>query len=405
MKMVMESGDFSWPRVIGGTLIVGGTATGAGILALPVVTAMGGFFPSMLVYFLCWIFSIATGLLFLEICLWMPQDANIISMAHHLLGPIGKACAWMLYLFLFYCLTIAYISGGAEIILSFFGGIPRDLAIIVFTLFFGAFIYIGTRAVDRLNTLLMVGLITTYLMFVFFGIKSIHFDHFKQVNWFASFLAIPVIFTSFSYQGVIPSLNTYLNRNPHMMRIAIIAGTSIPFLAYIVWSFLILGIIPLQGPHGLLQAKAAGMTSIEPLQYALNNSKIWHLGRGFGFFALTTSFLGVTLGLLDFLSDALQVKKEGLKKLFLCCLIYLPPMFIAMTYPGIFLKALGYAGGIGCALLLGLFPILMVWSGRYKKGYPKLDKQLFGGKAMLALLACFIAFELFFEVFQELFSR
>ena len=99
--------DFSLRKAIGGALLVGGTAIGAGMLALPVVTGMGGFFPAIVIFIICWLFSACTGLLLLEVCLWMPNDANIISMAHHLLGPIGKISAWILYLFLFYCLTIA----------------------------------------------------------------------------------------------------------------------------------------------------------------------------------------------------------------------------------------------------------------------------------------------------------
>ena len=94
--------EFSMRKAIGGALLVAGTAIGAGMLALPVVPGMGGFRPATLIFLICWIFSACTGLLLLEICLWMPNDANIISMAHHLLGPIGKVAAWLLYIFLFY---------------------------------------------------------------------------------------------------------------------------------------------------------------------------------------------------------------------------------------------------------------------------------------------------------------
>ena len=103
--------DFSLRKAIGGALLVGGTAIGAGMLALPVVTGMGGFLPSTVIFIICWIFSACTGLLLLEVCLWMPNDANIISMVQHLLGPVGKIAAWILYIFLFYCLAIAYVDG------------------------------------------------------------------------------------------------------------------------------------------------------------------------------------------------------------------------------------------------------------------------------------------------------
>jgi len=395
--------DFSYRKAIGGALLVGGTAIGAGMLALPVVTGVGGFLPAIVIFIICWLFSACTGLLLLEVCLWMPNDANIISMAHHLLGPIGKISAWILYLFLFYCLTIAYSAGGGSFVVELFGGkIPHSLGVIVFTAVFGTFVYLGTRAVDRINFLLMIGLGVSYLIFVVLGIGEIKFEFFKRIHWFASILALPVMFTSFSYQGIIPSLTTYLDRHPKMVRFAILVGTSLPFIAYIIWEYLILGLVPAEGPHGLLQAESLGYTAVEPLKYVFPNSPIYLTGQFFSAFALTTSFLGVTLGLLDFLSDGLQLPKVGWKKVLLCAIVYVPPVIIAIINPNIFLKALGYAGGIGCALLLGLLPIIMVWVGRYYKEYPTLTRQLPGGKILLSLLSVFVIFELLIELTREL---
>src|SRR5207244_6831371 len=109
------------------------------------------------------------------------------------------------------------------------------------------------------------------------------------------------------------------------------------------------------------------------------------------------SFLGVTLGLLDFLADSLKIKKQGGRKAGLFVAVFLPPLLIALCNPGIFLNALTYAGGFGCALLLGLIPILMVWVGRYRKGYTG-QHQVPGGRVLLFLMACFVAFELFYDM-------
>ena len=395
--------NMSFFKAFGGALLVGGTAIGAGMLALPVVTANAGLLPSYVVYLICWVFSACTGLLLLEVCLWMPNDANIISMAHHLLGPIGKISAWILYLFLFYFLTIAYVAGGGSFIVSLFGGkIPHFLGLIIFTGVFGSFVYMGTRFVDRVNVLLMIGLGVSYLLFIYFGISKIQFDFFKRANTIPAILALPVIFTSFSYQGIIPSLTTYLKRNPKAIRFAILVGTMLPFVAYIVWQFLITGIVPAEGSHGLMMAEVNGKTAVEPLRHIFPDSPIYLVGQCFGAFALTTSFLGVTLGLLDFLSDGLQVAKIGLRKVGLCCIVFVPPIIIAAYNPQIFLTALGYAGGIGCVLLLGLLPILMVWRGRYFKKYSSFDRQLPGGRVVLVLLAVFVFFELIVEFTKEL---
>jgi tyrosine-specific transport protein len=395
--------NFSLSKAIGGALLVAGTAIGAGMLALPVVTGMGGFLPATVIYFICWLFSACTGLLLLEVCLWMPNDANIITMAHHLLGPVGKISAWVLYLFLFYCLTIAYVAGGGGFVVALFGGkLPHVVGLTLFSVVFGACVYMGTRFVDRINFILMIGLGLSYFAFVAVGVSEVKFELLLRTHWIPAVLALPIMFTSFSFQGIIPSLTTYLERNPKMVRFAILVGTTLPFLGYIIWEYLILGLVPVEGPHGLLQAEVLGQTAVEPLRYIFPKSPIYMIGQFFGAFALTTSFLGVTLGLLDFLSDGLQIPKVGWKKVALCAIIYIPPIIIVGINPTIFLKALGYAGGVGCALLLGLFPVLMVWVGRYYKDYPLLQRQLPGGKIALALLAIFVFFELFIELTREL---
>ncbi len=394
--------DFSLRKAIGGALLVGGTAIGAGMLALPVVTGMGGFLPSTVIFTICWIFSVCTGLLLLEVCLWMPNDANIISMVHHLLGPIGKIAAWMLYIFLFYCLTIAYVDGGGRVIVALFGSkIPYVAGLIIFSAVFGFCVYLGTAVVDRINFLLMIGLGSAFLVFMVLVFGEVRAENLSRAHWISSFLALPVMFTSFSYQGIIPSLTTYLDRHPKMVRFAILVGTSLPFFGYIFWEYLILGIVPAEGPSGLLQAQTMGQTAVEPLKKIFPDSPIYLTGQFFSAFALTTSFLGVTLGLLDFLSDGLRLAKVGWKKILLCTIIYIPPIIIVSINPGIFLEALGYAGGIGCALLLGLIPVLMVWVGRYRKGYSNLNQQLPGGKPVLIVLILFIVFELAIELTQE----
>ena len=393
---------YSLSKAVGGAFLVGGTAIGAGMLALPVVTGTGGLLPAIVIFFLCWVFSACTGLLFLEICLWMPSDANIITMAHHLLGPIGKVCAWILYIFLFYCLTIAYTAGGGNFIVALFqGNIPHIVGLILFSLVFGSCVYLGTFVVDRMNFILMIGLIISYFVFIFLGVDRIQSSFLTRMNWIPSLFALPVIFTSFSYQGIIPSLTTYLERHPKAVRFSILLGTSLPFITYIIWEVLILGIVPVEGVYGLLEAEAKGVTATDPLQFFFPHSPIYLIGRFFEAFALTTSFLGVTLGLLDFLSDGLQVAKVGFKKVGLCALIYVPPIIIAAIDPTIFFRALGYAGGIGCALLLGLFPVLMVWRGRYMKHYSHLHTQLPGGKVTLSFLAAFVVFELSIQFIKE----
>lgn len=155
-------------------------------------------------------------------------------------------------------------------------------------------------------------------------------------------------------------------------------------------------IVPIGGTNCLEEALQQGLNTIQAMKYFINNTNIYVIGQSFAFFALVTSFLGVTLGLRDFLSDGLSIKQTLLGKMCLTSLIFIPPLLVSIIYPHIFLIMLEYAGGIGCALLLGLLPIIMVWRGRYHFHF-KETQQLFGGKSTLIILAIFVICEVVFE--------
>ena len=88
-------------KIIGGVLLVAGTTIGAGMLALPVVTGLAGFYPSVALFLAYWLFLTFTAFLMLEVSLWLPPQANLISMARHTLGRWGEAVSWALYSFYF----------------------------------------------------------------------------------------------------------------------------------------------------------------------------------------------------------------------------------------------------------------------------------------------------------------
>lgn len=382
-----------------GALLIAGTSIGGGMLALPVLTSLAGFLPSMVVYLLCWLFMTCTGLLFIEIALCMDKGANIISMSQRTLGNAGKAFSWVLYLGLFYCLSVAYIVGCGDLVAQLFKGlISEQVAPFLFVLVFMPFVFAGMRVVGRLNIFLMFGLIASFFAFLALGFPFVKTELLAYSDWSMSLFALPIAFAAFSYHGIVPSLVEYMGHDAGRLRKTLFIGTSITFVTYAIWQWLIQGIIPTEGPGGLAEALAQGQNAVQPLKNFIQVPIVYWVGQYFAFFALVTSFFGVALGLMDFLADGLNIKKTTGGKVLLCALIFVPPLAIAYSHPHIFLTALDYAGGYGCALLLGLLPILMVWSARYRAdGLHPPQELLPGGKPMLLLLAAFVIFELLFQ--------
>lgn len=384
-----------------GTLLISGTTIGGGILGLPVLTSLGGFLPAVVLYVLCWLFMMTTGLLVLEAYLWMEGDPNLITMAERTLGRWGKVYTWILYLFLFYCLSLAYTVGCGNLFAAALGFIPLSAGPILFILIFAPFVFAGARIVSKLNVPLMVGLFLFYCAFVFIGFSYVNTENLMHRNWPLSLKALPIAFAAFGFHGTVPTLCHYLERNVSHARFAIIIGSFIPLVAYVIWEWLILGIVPTFGPGGLAEAIEQGQTAVEPLKRATDHPAIYLIGQCFAFFALVTSFLGVTLGLRDFLADGLGIKKTVPGRLIICSLIFIPVLILSITYPHIFLEALDHAGGIGGALLLGLLPIMMVWGGRYRHHYPS-TYSVPGGRPLLCLLTMFVFIELVIETWHIL---
>ncbi len=387
----------SMGHVLGGTLLIAGTTIGVGMLALPIATGEAGFFPSMSIYLLCWLFMLCTGLALLEVCQWMPKDANLITMAYRLLGPWGRGICWVFYLFLFVTVMIAHIAGGGDVLHEITkGAIPRWMADCVYVILFAPIIYLGTHCVDRVNLILMIGVVTSYVLFILFSHSHVNTELLLKSNWSKSWIAIPIIFTAFTYQVIIPTLMTYMERNVKKVKLAIILGTTIPLVVYLVWEVLILGIVPIEGLH---KAKELGQNAVWPLKQIIGSTQIFNIGKAFAFFTLTTSYLALSLAYLDFLSDGLKIKKTQIHKIGLCLLIFIPPLLVSISNPHIFFQALNVAGGYSCAILFGLFPPLMVWVGRYIKKQPKQNQILPGGKLLLVLLIVFILIEIGIEIF------
>lgn len=393
----------SFGHVVGGTLLIAGTMIGVGMLALPVATGAGGFVPSMSIYLACWLFMLCTGLLIVEISLSMPKDTSFISMADKILGPVGKTIFWIMYLFLFITVMIAHVAGGGAIIHEITGWpIPYWISAIVYVAVFAPVVYMGAHSVDRLNLFLISGVVICYIAFIAISIGNVDMKLISYSHWGHAFMALPILFTAFTYQVIIPTLMTYMERNVRKIRLAVILGSAIPLVIYLLWEFVILGIIPTEGPGGLLEAAQHGLNAVAPLKQFVDNPYITRIGNYFAFFALTTSFIPLALSFYDFMADGLKWEKKGTKRALLCVAIFGGPLFVALVYPDIFLQALGYAGGISCALLFGLMPPLMAWVSRYIKHYPKDTRQLPGGKPMLAILMAFAILILAGEVFQQL---
>ena len=357
-------------KFVGGILLIVGTSIGGGMLALPVSTAEVGFMNSIMYLVLCWFVMTVGALLILEVNLRLPPGSNMVSMAKSTLGLPGQIIAWITYLILLYSLLAAYISGGSDVYNGLFNrlgvNLPNWLSSIVFTIVFSLVVYGGIKAVDYVNRGLMFGKLGIYLLLVLIISPHVDPSALRGGSMKAITGSLMILITSFGFASIVPSLREYFKEDTVTLRKVILYGSLIPLTCYILWDAVIMGVIQRDGEQGLIalatnQHTTSGLT--QSLSYALNNQ--WITGF-FGFFTsicMVTAFLGVSIGLFDFLADGLTLKKSGLQGKGTLALTFVPPLAIVLINPGIYLHALAYAG-VCCVILLLLLPAVMTWRAR-----------------------------------------
>lgn len=401
----METQQIPPSRVIGSIFLVAGCCIGAGMLGLPIVTGLGGFRPTFFFFFLCWLFMATTGLLFLEVNLWFKEEVSIVTMAHETLGTVGKVAGGVLFSFLFYSLMVAYAAGGGQLFAEFLEKgvgivIPEWMGSLVLSLFFGVFLYLGTQVVDNFNRLLMLGLIGSYFLLIGVGSEHVNPKFLEHADYGVAIFAIPVMIISFGFHNLVPTLTTYLNHDVKKLRFTLLVGSALPLVFYMMWEWLILGIIPAHGDNGFGQMIQNQDMATRALSNIVGGAWVAVAAQYFAFFAIVTSFLSVALSFVDFLADGLHIKKCGKGKLLLCFLSLFPPFIFSTLYPKIFTLALRYAGAFGAVLLFGVLPACMVWRGRYcekREGKPLVP----GGRATLIVIILFSFAVVGLELFHQ----
>ena len=376
--------------------IVAGTTIGAGMLAMPLAAAGVGFGVTLALLFCLWGLMCYTALLLLEVYQHVPADTGLGTLARRYLGRYGQWATGFSMLFLMYALTAAYMSGAGELLASSLSewlslSVSPATGVLLFTLVAGGVVCIGTSLVDLFNRFLF----SAKLIFLIVMLALL-MPHVHKVNLLTlplekglALSAIPVIFTSFGFHGSVPSIVSYMNGNVQKLRWVFITGSAIPLVAYIFWQLATLGSIDSTTFFGLM-ANSAGLNGLlQALRDVVASPHVELAVHLFADLALATSFLGVTLGLFDYLADLFNRRNTAMGRLQTGAITFLPPLAFALFYPRGFVMALGYAG-VALAVLALLIPSLLAWQSR--KHTPQSDYLVRGGKpALLLVLFCGVA--------------
>ncbi|HCH49212.1 MAG TPA: tyrosine transporter TyrP [Proteus sp.] len=377
-------------RTIGSVFIVAGTTIGAGMLAMPLAAVGIGFSTIILLLIGLWLLMSYTALLLVEVYQHNDPHTGLGSIAKRYLGAGGQLVTGLALLLLMYALTTAYISGAGELLsatISSWIGKPVSVTqgIIIFTVIGGAVVGIGTTSVDMINRLLF----TAKVIFLIFMLV-VMLPHVETVNLTSMpvahgliLSAIPVIFTSFGFHGSVPSIVSYMNGDIKKLRIIFIIGSAIPLVAYILWQLATLGAIPTNTFMGIMAQQSGLNGLLTAIRDVVATPRVNIAVNLFAALALATSFLGVALGLFDYLADLFKRSNRATGRVQSGLLTFVPPLLCALYFPN-FVQALAYAA-IALSILALLLPALLVWKVRQQQHADK-QYRVKGGKPALTIV-------------------
>lgn len=390
-------------KTLGSTLIVATTMIGAGMLAMPLTSAGLGLSLTVLLLLALWALLTFTALLFAEAYQTARADTGIGTLVARFYGRSGQLLATLVLLVFLYALLSAYVTGGGDIFASFIPSTGNEettsrLAMGIFTLVFGTFVVVGTQSVDGINRLLSLIMLAAFIVVLALIVPNIGLEHLLALPIDHALLisAAPVFFTAFGFHGSIPSLNRYLNGDVHALRLAIIAGSAITLLVYIIWQLAMHGIIGQTAFIKLLQEEPTLQGLIHTTRDTTGSALIAGTLQIFAATALITSFLGVSLGLFECIEDILKTG-PGLapNRLLTGILTFLPPVLFAWFYPEGFILALRYAGQM-FAFYAVVLPVVLIL--RVRRWHPHLTYRVMGGRPLLytalllGIIICLIPF-------------
>ncbi|AKH64671.1 MULTISPECIES: tyrosine transporter TyrP [Photorhabdus] len=375
-------------RTIGSIFIVAGTTIGAGMLAMPLAAAGVGFGTTFVMLVALWVLMSYTALLLVEVYQYSPADTGLGTVAKRYLGRSGQWLTGFSMLFLMYALTTAYISGAGELLAGSLSSwldkpVPISFGILIFTIVAGCVVTIGTQSVDMINRLLFTAKIIFLVIML-----AVMMPHIKNTNLLSMPLeqglvlsAIPVVFTSFGFHGSVPSIVSYMGGDTDKLRKIFVIGSAIPLTAYILWQLATLGAISSHTFVGILAEQAGLNGLLQAVRDVVATPRVELAVRLFADLALATSFLGVSLGLFDYMADLFKRRNNATGRLQTGVITFVPPLLCALYYPN-FVMALTFAA-VALSILALLLPSMLAWRSRQIE---QTAYRVIGGKPALVLV-------------------
>ncbi|WDL75584.1 tryptophan permease [Helicobacter winghamensis] len=362
------------PSVFGGTMIIAGTAIGAGMLALPTISAGMWLWYSLGLMALTWLLMLLSAQALLEVNLYYAPGSSFHTLVKDNLGKFWNLVNGLSVAFVLYILIYAYVSGGGSMVMhtsmAVFGyEPPKALAGLFFGILLSGCVWWSTYLVDRLSVVLIGGMVLTFIFAMSGMLGEVKLANLLNVNSDDSpyeifiFVALSTYLTSFCFHASVPSLVKYFGKEPKRINKCLVYGTLITLFAYLVWIVACDGNIARADFKEVIAQGGNVSHLIAAASSNLNGAFLLRMLEAFAFLAVVTSFLGAGLGLFDYIADLCGFDDSRLGRTKTLLVSFAPPILLEMLFPNGFLVAIGWAG-LAATIWSVIIPALLLKANR-----------------------------------------
>ncbi|PQJ71014.1 transposase [Vibrio jasicida] len=387
------------PSLIGGACIIASVCVGAGMLGLPSAGAGAWTIWSLISISLTMVVMTISGWMLLEAFKRYDFKVSFNTVTRDILGDNVTRINNLAVYFVGGILLYAYITSSGLIIEGLLD-INSKVASILFVAIFSLFVWHSTRAVDRISIVLIAFMVISFV----FGVSglavnidtNILFDRITEESNYAPYAMamLPVALTSFGYHHSVSSMRAYYGCE-YRAKHAILGGTVIALTLYFLWIISIYGNLPRSEFGPVIEQGGNVETLLEALDAVIDSEKVAGAINAFSMAAILSSFIGVGLGLFDFLADLFKFDDTRKGRTSTYLVTFLPPLILSLLFPFGFVIAIGYAGA-AATVWTCFIPALLVYKTRSLKDGEKGFKAP-GGNAMIALVILFGIFTAIFH--------
>lgn len=387
------------PSLIGGSCIIASVCVGAGMLGLPSAGAGAWTMWSGIAIALTMVVMTVSGWMLLEAFKHYDLKVSFNTVTKDLLGDKVNMFNNLTVYFVGGILLYAYITSSG-LILQDVLGISSKIASVLFVLVFSAFVWHSTRAVDRISVVLIAFMVLSFV----FGVSglaikvdmTVLLDTINEKASYAPYAMamLPVALTSFGYHHSVASMRAYYGEE-NKAKHAILGGTVIALTLYFLWLFSIFGNLPRSQFGPVIEQGGNVDALLTALGSVIESEKVANAINTFSMAAILSSFIGVGLGVFDFLADLFKFEdtKQGRAKTWV--VTFLPPLVMSLLFPFGFVIAIGYAGA-AATVWACIIPALLARKSRSLENGSE-GFMAPGGQGMIALV---IGFGIFTAVFH-----